>query len=198
VSSSEELSRRGSQSEHLFVALYHELHRLADAQLRRGGRDLTLSPTTLLHEAWLDISARETLQFPDHARFLGYAARAMRRIVIDYARHSHAQKRGGGTVRVTLASDLSVGISHGASAEELSRLSDALDELATIEPSLAELVDLRFFCGYTFAEIAHTRGVSERTVHRDWRQARLLLYHTLLAEPAAPQTQRTPHADGAG
>jgi RNA polymerase sigma factor (TIGR02999 family) len=198
VSSSDELSGHVSQSDHLFVALYHELHRLADAQLRRGGRDLTLSPTTLLHEAWLDISARDALRFPDRARFLGYAARAMRRIVIDYARHSHAQKRGGGAIRVTIPSDLPAGISHGASAEELSRLSDAMDELATIDPLLAELVDLRFFCGYTFAEIAHTRGVSERTVHRDWRQARLLLYHTLLAEPAAPTAQRPVRADGDG
>src|SRR5919204_2829458 len=96
----------GGSSEHLFATLYDELHRLADAHLRRGGRDLTLSPTTLIHEAWLDLSSRRGLEFPDRARFLGYAARAMRGIVIDYARQSRAQKRGGGAFQITLTPDV--------------------------------------------------------------------------------------------
>ena len=168
-------------ADHLFAALYEELHRLAEHHLRRSGGELTLSATTLLHEAYLDISARDGLAFPDRARFLGYAARAMRGIVIDFARRSRAQKRGGGAAEITLTRDV-VPAAAAQSAEKLIRLSDALDELATIEPSLAELVDLHFFCGYPFAEIASNRGVSERTVQRDWRKARLLLHRELLSE----------------
>lgn len=178
--SSQSLQR--SQSDHLFAALYDELHRLAEAHLRRSGGDLTLSTTTVLHEAWLDVSARQPIVFPDRARFLAYASRAMRSIVIDYARQQHAQKRGGGDTPVTLSPGLSLD-PQGRNVEHLSRLSDALDELAALEPVLAELVDLHFFCGYTFAEIAEMRAVSERTVQRDWRKTRLLLHHAMLDQP---------------
>jgi RNA polymerase sigma factor (TIGR02999 family) len=174
-----------SQSAHLFAVLYDELHRLAESHLRRSGPDLTLSATTVLHEAWLDFSTRQPLDFPDRARFLAYAARAMRAIVIDYARHTRAQKRGGRAAPVTLRPDL-VADADEQTVEHLARLSDALDELATIEPSLAEVVDLHFFCGYAFAEIAELREVSERTVQRDWRKARLLLHHALVDEGAPP------------
>lgn len=166
-------------SDHLFAALYHELHRLAEHHLRRGGSEISLSATTLLHEAYLGFAERGDLAFPDHARFLGYAARAMRGLVIDYVRRSRAQKRGGGAFEITLDADVPAPDA-ARRAEELTRLSDAVDELAKLEPSLAELVDLHFFCGYTFAEIANLRGVSERTVQRDWQKARLLLHHALL------------------
>jgi RNA polymerase sigma factor (TIGR02999 family) len=174
----------------LFAALYDELHRLAESHLRRGANGLGLSTTTLLHEAYLDLASRPTLGFPDRSRFLGYAARAMRGIVIDYSRRSRAQKRGGGAFEITLSSaDLAPDAA--TDAEELSRLSDALDELGALEPALAELVDLHFFCGYTLGEVAELRGVSERTVQRDFRKARLLLQRSLLdprgsAEPGAP------------
>lgn len=164
-------------SDHLFATLYDELHRLAESHLRSAGPGVTVSPTTLIHEAWLGFSSRNALEFPDRARFLGYAARAMRGIVIDYVRQSHAQKRGGGMFPITLVPDI---MNPANDAEELTRLSDALDHLMTLEPELAELVDLHFFCGYAFAEIAELRGVSERTVQRDWRKARMLLYQTLL------------------
>ena len=163
----------------LFAALYDELHRLAESHLRRGANGLGLSTTTLLHEAYLDLASRPTLGFPDRSRFLGYAARAMRGIVIDYARRSRALKRGGGVFEITLSgADLTA--AGATDPEELSSLSDALDELGALEPSLAELVDLHFFCGYTLGEVAELRGVSERTVQRDFRKARLLLQHALL------------------
>ena len=168
----------------LFAALYDELHRLAESHLRRGANGLGLSTTTLLHEAYLDLVARPDLGFPDRNRFLGYAARAMRGIVIDYARHSRAQKRGGGAFEVTLSS-AALTPDSAMDADELSRLSDALDELGALEPALAELVDLHFFCGYSLCEIATMRGVSERTAQRDFRKARLLLQHALLAGDAA-------------
>ena len=166
-------------SPELFATLYQELHRLAERQLHRGGAGTTLSTTTLLHEAYLDIAARPDVHFPDRARFLGYAARAMRGIVIDYARRSGALKRGGGAFEITLTTDMGPAPGSAAEVEELARLSDALDELAVLEPALAELVDLHFFCGYTFGEIAELRELSERTVQRDWRKARLLLHHAL-------------------
>ena len=164
-------------SDQLFAALYAELHRLADVQLRRIGPDLSLGTTTLLHEVYLDLAQREGLAFPDRGRFLSYAARAMRALVIDYARRARAEKRGGGAFEITLTESRSPAAEKGAA--ELQQLSDALDELASLEPSLAQLVDLHFFCGYSFAEIAGLRGVSERTAQRDWRKARILLQHTL-------------------
>jgi RNA polymerase sigma factor (TIGR02999 family) len=169
----------GSASAELFVALYTELHRLAHVQLQLRGPQLSVGTTTLLHEAYLDLAGREGLRFPDRARFMSYAARAMRGLVIDYARRSRAQKRGGGVFEITLAEGDVAEPAANDAARELERLSEALDDLATLEPELARLVDLHFFCGYTFAEIAGMRAVSERTVQRDWRKARLLLHHTL-------------------
>src|SRR4051812_37017652 len=166
-------------SAQLFTALYAELHRLAERQLRRGGANLSLNTTTLPHEAYLDIVGREGVQFPDRARFMGYAARAMHGLVVDYTRRSRARKRGGGAVEITLGDDTSGLASFLGDDEELERLTDALDELAELEPALAQLVDLHFFCGFSLGEIAELRGVSERTVQRDWRKARLFLHRAL-------------------
>jgi RNA polymerase sigma factor (TIGR02999 family) len=167
-------------SDELFVALYDELHRLADNQLRRLGTDLSIGATTLLHEAYLNLAGRDAVSFPDRSRFMGYAARAMRSIVIDYARRGLAQKRGGGEFEITLTESVAPSPqSRAKEVGELERLSEALDELAVLEPELAQLVDLHFFCGYSFPEIAGMRGVSERTAQRDWRKARLLLQHAL-------------------
>src|ERR671933_2917924 len=168
-------------AEQLFAALYGELHRLAEHHLRRGGGAMTLGPTTLLHEAYLNVAGRDQVAFPDRSRFLAYASRAMRGLLIDYARRRRAQKRGR-LLEITLGEDEAPAAEAMRQAEELSRLGDALDELAALEPALAELVDLHFFCGFSFAEIASLRGVSERTVQRDWRKARLLLQHALLGE----------------
>jgi RNA polymerase sigma factor (TIGR02999 family) len=166
-------------SAELFASLYAELHRLADRQLRRIGSDLSLGTTTLLHEAYLDIAGRDAAAFPDRARFMSYASRAMRSLVIDYVRRSRAMKRGSGMFEITLTGSTDEPAAGNSQAEDLARLSDALDELAKLNPSLSELVDLHFFCGYTFKEIADLRGVSERTVQRDWRKARLLLHHDI-------------------
>lgn len=164
----------------LFSMLYVELHRLAEGSLRRAGAgSLTLGPTTLLHEAYLNIVGRSDVTFPDQARFLGYASRAMRGLIIDYTRHRRAKKRGW-QFEITLAEEEVPAAEASQTVQELSQLSDALDELTTLEPPLAELVDMHFFCGFSFAEIASIRGVSGRTVQRDWRKARLYLHHALL------------------
>jgi RNA polymerase sigma factor (TIGR02999 family) len=165
-------------ADQLFASLYAELHRMAESHLRSSGRDLAVSTTTLVHDMWLDMSGRPSLEFPDRTRFMAYASRAMRAVVIDYARRARAQKRGGGAFDITLHPD--VVAASDEHATELERLSDALDHLATINGSLAELVDLHFFCGFAFREIAELRDISERTVRRDWRKARLLLHQELL------------------
>ncbi len=163
----------------LFATLYAELRQIAQSALRRNGPQLTLSPTTLLHEVYLDVAKRDSLQFPDRSHFMAYASRAMRGLIIDYARERRAQKRGGGfdiTALPTVVPDLAADVS------ELQPISDALDELATIDRELAELVDLKFFCGFSFAEIAAMRATSERTIRRDWSKARLLLHRSLRKE----------------
>jgi RNA polymerase sigma factor (TIGR02999 family) len=161
----------------LFAALYDELHRLAQAHINRSAGSVTLGATTLLHEAYLDISQRSSMAFPDRNRFLGYASRAMRGLVIDYVRRRGAQKRGGDLTFTTLADQQAAPEPAGATLE---RLDTALVELAAVDPALAQLVDLKFFCGFSFPEIAAIRDMSERSVHRDWAKARALLRHLIV------------------
>jgi len=163
-------------AEALFAALYSELHRLAKRELARPGVPVSLSATTLLHEAYLDMAARDGTSFPDRARFMGYAARVMRGLVIDHARERHAQKRGGLFELTSLDTE---GIDNAVDHRELVQIGEALDELVKVEPALAEVVDLKFFCGFSFAEIASMRGVSERTAQRNWEKARIYLHRKI-------------------
>jgi RNA polymerase sigma factor (TIGR02999 family) len=163
-------------SEALFTALYGELHRMAKRELARQYSPLTLSATTLLHQAYLDISQREGPSFPDRARFMGYAARVMRGLIIDHARNRQAQKRGGLFEITSLENHA---LEQPADARELTQIGEALDKLARADPSLAEVVDLKFFCGLSFAEIAAMQNLSERTVQRRWEKARIYLHREL-------------------
>ena len=171
IASAEEGDR--SAADTLFATLYAELHRLASRQLARSAGDLTLGTTTLLHEAYLNMSRREGASFPDRARFMGYAARVMRGLVIDHVRNRKAQKRGGQVEKEPLAGDIAAA---GEDGEKLARIGAALDELATVDASLAQVVDLKFFCGFSFVEISAMQGVSERTVQRQWEKARIVLH----------------------
>ena len=185
----ESLMRRAATQDHaavdeLFAVLYDELRRLAERNLRRVGAPPTLGATTLLHEAYLNVAGRDGLVFADRAGFLAYASRAMRGLVVDYARRRRALKRGRG-IEITLVEEVVGPGSDGGSAE-LVQLGEAVEWLGGVAPALAELVDLHFFCGFTFAEIGELRGVTERTVQRDWRKARLLLHDALAAEPGGP------------
>jgi RNA polymerase sigma factor (TIGR02999 family) len=165
-----------SAADALFAALYSELHRLAKRQLARRGGGVTIGATTLLHEAYLDICGRDGAVFPDRGHFMAYAARVMRGLIIDYARSRQAQKRGG---RFEITSLGSQDVGPVVDEKELARISDGLDELAAVDPLLAQVVDLKFFCGFSFAEIGALRGVSERTVQRQWEKARIYLHRTL-------------------
>src|SRR5579863_9870281 len=162
----------------LFGALYAELHRLAKHELARHGAHMTLSATTLLHKTYIEIAGQDGTSFPDRNRFMGYTARVMRSLIIDHARSRQAQKRGGQFEITTLGTE----VENAVDGEKLERISGALDELAKAEPALAEVVDLKFFCGFSFQEIATMRDVSERTVQRQWEKARIYLYQEIRAD----------------
>jgi RNA polymerase sigma factor (TIGR02999 family) len=160
----------------LFGTLYAELHRLARRELHRRGPIGGFGVTTLLHEAYISMSGKETAAFADQGRFMAYAARVMRGLIIDDVRRRRSEKRGG------LFEITSLGTRDAAAAltpEALIQIGDTLDELAEVEPELAEIIDLKFFCGFSFAEIAAMRRMSERTVQRKWEKGRLYLHHAL-------------------
>ena len=162
-----------ASSSALYAALYSELHRVASRELNRQGWGVSLGATSLLHEAYFDLSRRDGAAFPDRARFMAYAARVMRGLIVDYARNKQAQKRGGQFELTALSTD-TPGVATAA-AGELVRISDALDDLSSVEAILAEVVDLKYFCGFSFEEIAAMKGLSERTVRRYWTKARAYL-----------------------
>ena len=168
-----------------FASLYAELHRIARRELGRRGGPSRVSVTTLLHEAYLDMSQRALPSFPDEASFMRYAARVMRGLIIDDIRERSAIKRGGHVQLTPLGGDATA---YATDARELAEIDDALEELAKSDPALAELVDLKFFCGFSFTEIAAMRGTSERTVQRGWEKARIYLHHCLRPDP--PQSER--------
>jgi|SRR5580658_6042029 RNA polymerase sigma factor (TIGR02999 family) len=162
----------------LFALLYRELHRLARRQLAHQG-DITISPTTLIHEAYLDMAMKEGQSFPDRGRFMAYAARVMRSLIIDHVRNRHAIKRGGQFELRSLTADVEDAIGDD---QELAHISQALDELAQVDSSLSQIVDLKFFCGFSFNHIADLLGVSERTVQRKWQKARIYLHRNLRSD----------------
>ncbi len=163
-------------TEAMFSLLYTELHRVARRELLRNSGAGSLGPTTILHQAYINMSGREGADFPDQSRFMAYAARVMRGLIIDHMRSRHAEKRGGQFHITSLRDDAAEDI---VDVGELTRVSQALDELAFSEPSLAEVVDLKFFCGFSFVEIAAMRGVTDRTVQRQWQKARIYLHHNI-------------------
>ena len=166
----------GAAADELFALLYEELHRIAERQLRQGGSELTLGTTTLLHEAYLNIANREGVSFATRGQFLAYAARAMRGLMLSYARSRQAKKRGG---EFQITSSPGEEVAGTVRPEELERLDTALNVLAEADSSLAQLVDLHFFAGFSLTELAALQGVSDRTIQRNWRKARLLLHRAM-------------------
>lgn len=178
LSSLIEAAERGNQSaaDALFTALYSELHRIAKRELARQGVPVSLGATTLLHKAYLEMAAKDGAAFPDQARFMGYASRVMRGLIIDHARNRSAQKRGGQFLITSSATDAANEV---VDDRALTRIDEALDELARADSGLAQIVDLKFFCGFTFAEIGVLKNISERTAQRQWEKARIYLHQQL-------------------
>jgi RNA polymerase sigma factor (TIGR02999 family) len=157
----------------LFSAAYSELRKLAHARLRDGGRNTFLDTTALVHESYLKFLGSGQLRAEDRRAFFAYASRVMRSVIIDSARERQAERHGGGAQQLTLSTQLRDGASGGS--EDLLRVNEALDTLAQAEPRLAQVVEMRYFGGYTETEIAEALELTERTVRRDWDKARLLL-----------------------
>jgi RNA polymerase sigma factor (TIGR02999 family) len=178
----ESQARSVISTEDLFASLYQDLRRIARRELRRHGAPLTLGPTTLLHEAYLDLQPRDRIRFAEPAAFFSYASRAMRGLIIDFVRNRQALKRGAGFEITSLPTEVE---SPEADATHLQRLSDAIDRLAQCNPRLAQVVDLKYFSGFSFIEIAAMWNVSARTVQRDWEKARIFLHRTLTHLPPA-------------
>ena len=158
--------------EELFSAAYEELRRLASL-VRRDDRNATMSPTTLVNEAFLKLAGAPRFKAHSPLHFKRIAARAMRQVLVEAARRRHADKRGGGAV-VFVTFDESLG-SEVTSAGDLLALDAALEALTRLHPRQADMVVLRFFGGFEIVEIAQLLEVSEATVLRDWRAAKACL-----------------------
>jgi RNA polymerase sigma factor (TIGR02999 family) len=161
----------------LFNATYRELRQLARARLRAGGRNTLLDTTVLVHETYEKMIKAGDVRFPDRARFLVYAGRVMRSIIVDFARQRQSERRGGGADHVTFTAQIADG--SAAPEAQILRVHEALEELARVDERMAKVVEMRYFGGLTEAEIAEALGVTDRTVRRDWEQARLLLAEAL-------------------
>ena len=171
-------ARRGDEDaiERLFPLVYAQLRRTASWELRKWQPGGTLNTTALVHEAYIKLVGNTQLELQDRNHFFALAARAMRQIVVDHARSSGAQKRGGEEKPLTLH-ESRLG-SKGGPVDVLA-LNQALEALSSRSERLGKLVELRFFGGFTFEETADVLGLSRRTAHRDWRKARAFLYNEL-------------------
>lgn len=156
--------------------VYRRLRVLARTRLRDGGRNTLLDTTALVHEAYLRMGGVQAAP-DDGRRFLAYASRTMRSVIVDAARRRQAQRRGGDACIVTLTDQIAETVP--AAADQIVRVHEALLELEAVDPRLAQMVEMRFFAGLAETEIARALEVSERTVRRDWEKARLLLAQVL-------------------
>jgi RNA polymerase sigma factor (TIGR02999 family) len=157
----------------LFAAAYGDLHRLAHARLFQGGRNTVLDTTALVHESWLRFVRTGELSIEDRRAFFGYAAQVMRSVIVDTARARLAERRGGDAQVLTLTTELARGIAQDEAG--IVQVHEALEQLEQADPRAAQMVQMRYFGGYTDSEIAETLDVTERTVQRDWEKAKLLL-----------------------
>ncbi|MGB8537090.1 MAG: sigma-70 family RNA polymerase sigma factor [Acidobacteriaceae bacterium] len=160
-----------SASEKLFPLLYGELHRLARSYMRGERPDHTLQPTALINEAYLRL-ARDNVDWQSRQHFIGVAANVMRRLLVDHARAHNAERRSGGADRVELGEGLMVSIER---SDEVLALHDALTGLEGVDPRQAKVVELRYFGGFSVAEIGDILEMSPRSVKRHWALARIWL-----------------------
>ena len=169
------------QDDDLYRFAYDELKRLARHHLRANDRSATLSTTELVHESFLKLRGGSSTDWQGRAHFFGAASRAMRQVLVDFARRRQAEKHGGGTTRVSLSpGDAALEIE----LDEILTLDAALERLAVVDERLRQIVELRFFGGFSEREVAELLGVTPRTIERNWLKARLFLLREL--KPGAP------------
>lgn len=155
-----------------FSVWYPELKKIAHARLSRSGLNGSMQTTALVHDSYMKLAANPDRQFPSRLQFLAYASRTVRSIIVDTIREERALRRGGDLDLVTLDTAVQEGMGEAVDVEAVNT---AMDDLAKIDPALARLVEMRFFCGMTTEEIAEALGSSTRTVQREWQKARALL-----------------------
>jgi RNA polymerase sigma factor (TIGR02999 family) len=165
-----------SAFDRLVPLVHQELRVLARRYMRRERSDHTLQATALVNEAYIRLIDVNRVQWQNRTHFLAVAAQTMRRILVEFARQRHRQKRGGAAVRVTI--DGAMEVAQDTSAD-LVALSDALSALATFDPRMSQVVELRFFGGLTVQETADVLNVSPETVMRDWKTAKAWLLREL-------------------
>ena len=164
----------------VYASLYPDLKRVARSRLHHQGRADSISTTVLVHESFVRLVNSRGLRLEDRRHFFAYAAKTMRHIIIDSARQHLAERRGGGAEHVTLGDAAALQVADpGGASDELLRVGAALHELEAVDPELAELVEMRYFGGYSEIEIAELQGVTERTVRRRWDKARAWLFVAL-------------------
>jgi RNA polymerase sigma factor (TIGR02999 family) len=164
--------------EHLIPLVYDELHRIAENQLRRERQGHTLQPSAIVHETYLKLVDRPTPNWQGRVHFFAVAARAMRQVLVDYARRRAAQKRGGGAALSMLETELA----SRPREVDVMAVDEALKKLAGLDPVQAQLVELRFFGGLTVDEAAAALQISNATVHRKWVVARAWLHRELVGD----------------
>jgi RNA polymerase sigma factor (TIGR02999 family) len=163
---------KAQAGEELLPLVYEELRQLAAAKMAREAQDYTLQPTALVHEAWLALIGNENVKWESRAHFFGAAAEAMRRILINNARHRLARRHGGGQQRLDIQ-ELELGAI--AKDDEMLAVHESLEKLAAHDRTKAELVKLKYFVGLSNEETAAVLGISEPTVKRHWNYARAWL-----------------------
>jgi RNA polymerase sigma factor (TIGR02999 family) len=156
----------------LFPIVYQELKRIARHHLRRAGSGQTICTTELVHEAFLRLSNRDDVAWESRAHFFGSASRAMRQVLVSYARRRKATKRTGDRISLSVADREPV---LEIELDQILALDEALTQLDGLNQRLRQIVELRFFGGVSEAEVAELLGVSLRTVERDWLKARMFL-----------------------
>ncbi len=185
-------SGRSEALNELFPVIYGELRSLAAAQMRRERPDHTLQTTALVHEVYVRLVGQRSAGWNGRAHFLGVAAKAMRRILVDHARRNGSLKRGGTQSRIPLDE---VVLDFEQRAGDLEALDGALTALADVDQRKARVVELRFFGGLSGEQVGEILGISLRTVNREWEFAKAWLYGRLL-DDSSPETGAGPPASG--
>lgn len=179
----------------LFDLVYDDLRRIARHHLSLGKRGGTLNTTALVHEAYLKLAGKGNGEWPGRSQFFAFCSKAMRRILIDYARQNSAAKRGGDRIRVTLTPDMAVS---DTEITEILALDRALTALEAHDARMARIAECRFFGGLSVHETAEAISTSTRTVEREWARARVYLLQLLSAEQSLEESDgEVPEARGA-